>query len=286
MNPAEADRILQSLWDADARPWHENWVPIFRKFAKDLVSHVNLSRGQIVMDVGTGTGVAAFEAARRVSPGGVVFGIDRSQPMLAVAEGARRKTNVRNTVFLKMNAERVLFPSAMFDAVISNCGISYATYAKTIAEAYRILRPGGELAYNDWHLLDVSAHRTFGTILQQYRTQNPSPKLKRFRIAIATMERLGNRYLNSEAQTNELKKARFEKIRSWTRDYEINMPGIRDYMKLRLQREALRMELSELSPSNRARLLRELKRGLRRFVRQGRFRFKWKVTFIQARKSS
>jgi len=285
VNPSEADRILQTLWDADARPWHENWVPIFRKFAKDLVSQTKLSTGEIVMDVGTGTGVAALEAASIVSPGGLVFGIDRSRPMLALAERERRKAKVKNTVFLEMSGERVLFPGGMFDAVISNCGISYATYPGTITEAYRILQPGGKLAYNDWHLLDVPAHRTFGMILQQYRTENPSPRLQRFRTAIATMERLGNRYLSLETQTNELRKAGFGTVRTWTRNYEIRMPGIRDYLKLRLQREALRLELSELSSSNRSRLLVELKRGLRRFVRRGRFRFKWKVTFIQARKS-
>ena len=43
-------------------------------------------RDQLVLDIGTGTGVAAFEAARRVKSGGFVFGIDRLGSMLAAEE--------------------------------------------------------------------------------------------------------------------------------------------------------------------------------------------------------
>jgi hypothetical protein len=76
LNVEEADRILQDLWDRDAVAWDTYWVPIFRRFAHDLVTDAHISVGQVVLDVGTGTGVAAMEAVRRSRPSGIILGID------------------------------------------------------------------------------------------------------------------------------------------------------------------------------------------------------------------
>lgn len=277
LNIEEADTILQELWDRDVKAWDRYWVPVFRRFAHDLVVDAHVSIGQVVLDVGTGTGVAAIEAVKRTRSSGIVLGIDRSEPMLELARV--KGVKVKNLSFVKMNAERMTFPDEFFDAVISNSGMSYGAFHETIAEIFRVVRKGGSLTFNDWHLIDVPAHRTFSEILRQHRTEHPSEQLSSRRAAVAMMEHVGNRYSDLKAQAEELEGVGFRNIRVRRRDYRILLPGIREYLAMRLEREALKQELNELSKTQQAAFTRELTAGLRRFIHNGRFVMEWKVTF-------
>jgi len=282
LNVDEADRILQDLWDQDVEAWDLHWVQIFRRFAHDIVIDAHISVGHVVLDVGTGTGVAAMEAVKRAKSNGIVIGIDRSAPIVELAR--RRCAKVKNVTFTMMNAERMTFPDEFFDVVISNCGLSYATLRETIAEIFRVLRKGGSFTFNDWHLIDVPAHRTFSEILRRHRTEHPSENLSRCRAAIAMMEHVGNKYSDLKVQAEELERAGFTNVRVRQRDYKIGLSGIREYLAMRLEREALKQELSELSKVQRAAFMNELRTALRRFMHNGRFVMEWKVTFTHATK--
>jgi ubiquinone/menaquinone biosynthesis C-methylase UbiE len=275
---------VQAFWDVDVRAWNSYWVPIFRRFAVDLVRDAELSSGRIALDIGTGPGVAAIETAQKVRPGGLVLALDRSQAMLDYARSTVIKTRSKNVLFFNMEAEHMQFPDELFDVVMSNCGISYTAFSQVISEAFRVLRKGGFFVLNDWHLKDVSAHRTFGDILQLHRTKHPSRKLRSERAAIATYERTGGRYSNVRELAKELRTAGFTEIRTKYRNYRIQMKGIQEFLDMRLERVALKHELRELSQSQRARLMDELKKGLRVFTHRGRFVFEWKVAYVKARK--
>ena len=282
MNVEEADRILQDLWDRDVKAWDTYWVPIFRRFAHDLVTDAHISVGQVVLDVGTGTGVAAMEAVRRSKPSGIVLGVDRSAPMLELAR--QRHAKVKNASFLMMDAERMTFPDGFFDAAISNSGMSYATFHETIAEIFRVVSKGGSFTFNDWHLIDVPAHRTFSEILRRHRTEHPSEKLSRCRAAVAVMEHVGNQYSDTKIQAEELERVGFSGMQVKQREYKIRLPQIRDYIVMRLEREAVKQELKELSKAQRAAFMKELRAGLRQFMRTGGFIMEWKVTFTHVTK--
>ena len=282
LNVDEADRILHELWDKDVEAWELHWVPIFRRFAHDLVTDAHVSVGHVVLDVGTGTGVAAMEAVKRAKSNGIVIGIDRSAPMLELAR--RKCAKVKNVTFTMMNAERMTFPDEFFDVVISNCGMPYATFRETIAEIFRVLRKGGSFTFNDWHLIDVPAHRTFSEILRRHRTEHPSQRLSSLRAAIAMMEHVGNQYSDLKVQAEELEHIGFANMRVRQRDYRIGLSGVREYLTLRFEREALKQELNELSKAERAAFMKELRAGLRRFMRNGRFIMEWKVTFTHVTK--
>ena len=279
----QAEKILQDMWDKDVEQWRQWWVPIFRKFAGDLISDAGLRPGQIVLDIGTGTGVAAVEAARKVRPGGIVLAIDRSSRMLEFAETDTPRA-ARNLCYLVMDGDNMLFPDEMLDGVVSNCGISYASFLKAVTEIFRVLRKGGRFTFNDWHLIDVPAHRKFGGILQEYRTNRPSEELRIQRAALALYEHTGNRYMNLDVLVDELKSASFTNISVKRRSYKIKLNGVQHYLDLRLRRAALKQELSELSKPQRARLLAELRNGLKVFVHGDRFILDWDVTFVQAEK--
>ncbi len=109
-----------------------------------------LSPGETVLDLGSGTGGDVLISARRVAPGGSAIGIDMTDEMVALARANAAKAGVENVEFLKGYLEEIPLPDASVDVVISNCVINLAAdKAKVLAEAARVLRPGGRFAVSD-----------------------------------------------------------------------------------------------------------------------------------------
>jgi ubiquinone/menaquinone biosynthesis C-methylase UbiE len=114
--------------------------------ARDLVALADPPNGGRVLDVGTGTGVAAEAARERINPGGLVVGADISLPMLE--QGRRARPSVRLVVAEVIDLP---FPDGAFDAVVGNFVVTHFTkYETALFDMIRVLRPGGRLALSAW----------------------------------------------------------------------------------------------------------------------------------------
>src|SRR5207302_7076273 len=109
-----------------------------------------LRQGETVLDLGSGGGIDVLLSARRVGLGGVAFGLDMTDEMLALARRNAEQAGIRNAIFLKGQIEQIPLPAGSVDVVISNCVINLSTdKAAVLTEIARVLRPGGRIGISD-----------------------------------------------------------------------------------------------------------------------------------------
>jgi ubiquinone/menaquinone biosynthesis C-methylase UbiE len=114
------------------------------------IAMANLHEGETVLDIGSGGGIDAFLAARRVGATGRVIGVDMTPAMLERARAAAEKGGFTNVDFRQGYAEKMPVEDGVVDVIISNCVINLTEdKARVFAEAYRALKAGGRLEVND-----------------------------------------------------------------------------------------------------------------------------------------
>ncbi len=117
--------------------------------ANRLVELIGLQPGQRVLDVATGTGVAAIAAARRIGPGGQVVGVDIATDMLEQAQRKIEAAQLTNIELHEEDAEHLSFAENSFDAVICAFGIFFLPEMVTsLREWKRVAREAGVVAFS------------------------------------------------------------------------------------------------------------------------------------------
>ena len=135
----------------------------------DLLNHLlSFAAGTpaAILDVAAGTGDVAVALARRL-PAARITGIDLSGEMLAVGRGKVARRGLCDRIELVQgDAEQLPFPDGTFDAVTIGFGIrNFGSIEAGLAEAFRVLRPGGRLCILEF---STPRGRCFGPLYRFY----------------------------------------------------------------------------------------------------------------------
>lgn len=115
------------------------------------VRHADLSPGEVVLDIGCGSGIDTVLAARRVGPAGRVIGLDLLDEMCARTRAVADAAEVGDRVELRRGEmEAIPLEDASVDVVVSNGVINLSPRkSRALAEIFRVLRPGGRFCVAD-----------------------------------------------------------------------------------------------------------------------------------------
>jgi SAM-dependent methyltransferase len=150
-----------------------NYDQISRGIADSIehcVLRLNPHPGETILDLATGTGWTSRLVAQR---GANVIGVDIARDLIAAAK-ERAKTEDLNIQYELGDAEKLPFADGQFDAVISTCGIMFASRPEAAAsELARVTRLGGRVAFTAW-LPDSNLFKMF-LVMKPYMPPPPIP---------------------------------------------------------------------------------------------------------------
>jgi ubiquinone/menaquinone biosynthesis C-methylase UbiE len=164
----------QILNDFNNRPDYENE---FHKLAATrLVELAKLRSHQLVLDVATGTGLAAIAAAAVVGSAGSVLGTDFASGMLQLARQKVAGLGLTNIEFAEADADEQVFQDSEFDVILCSCAIVYLTnIPQALRQWYNTLKPGGVVAFSCLAETSPTSSVLFRKVVQRYGITIPNP---------------------------------------------------------------------------------------------------------------
>jgi SAM-dependent methyltransferase len=170
------DAVIQQHNQKPAAVWNSagsRYEDISRGIA-DSIEHCVLrldpQRGERILDLATGTGWTSRIVARR---GAKVIGVDIGADLVAAAT-ERAKVEGLAIDYRVADAEKLPFSDGEFDAVVSTCGVMFASRPEAAAaELARVCRKGGRIALTTW-LSDSNVFKMF-MVMRPYMPPPPTP---------------------------------------------------------------------------------------------------------------
>jgi ubiquinone/menaquinone biosynthesis C-methylase UbiE len=151
-NQAETARAkAAATYNAAADHFDDAPLAFWDRYGRRTVDRLDLALGARVLDVGCGSGASALPAAERVGPAGHVIGIDLAEGLLRMARQKARTRKLRNIEFRIGDMTALDFEGGSFDAVVCVFAIFFVpNMERQVAELWRMVRPGGQLAITTW----------------------------------------------------------------------------------------------------------------------------------------
>jgi ubiquinone/menaquinone biosynthesis C-methylase UbiE len=177
----------QLLTDFNSRT-HYDQGRFYAPVANRLIEFAKLQSGQTILDIATGTGIVALNAAKIVGDAGKVIGVDISSGMLGYAKQKLAAEGLKNVNFQEADAEKLTFTAKSFDVLLCSLAICYLTDIPTaLRQWHRFLKSSGILAFNAWAETAFPPSVLFREVAQRYGVKVPNPN-----EPLGTVERCHN----------------------------------------------------------------------------------------------
>lgn len=119
------------------------------------LAYGKIEKGDVVLDLGSGAGIDAILAAKKVGEEGRVIGVDITEEMIEKAKQNVQRRNINNIEFLLGDLEDLPLKSDTVDVIITNCVVNLTPdKSKAFSEAYRVLKKEGRMYLSDIVLLE------------------------------------------------------------------------------------------------------------------------------------
>lgn len=123
-----------------------------------VVSHVGLTQGNIVADLGCGAGFFSVAAARMVGNSGIVYALDVQDSKLAATQSAAKHYNLNNVITMKADLDKPFLeiPEGYCDTVIMASILhEIESRENLLKNVYRLLKTGGKILAVEWKKIET-----------------------------------------------------------------------------------------------------------------------------------
>lgn len=153
--------------DEAAAEYDRAFAHVSRHFLPFLLTAAGVASGMNVLDIATGTGLAAEEALRVVGPAGQVVAADASDAM--VGQARRRLGGAPNVTFAVEDGQSLSFNDRSFDALICSLGLMFfPDPSRGLTEFWRVLRPDGRAAVSVLTVPERSYNGRINAVIAKY----------------------------------------------------------------------------------------------------------------------
>lgn len=156
------------------RHYDEHLGPMFfEPYAADLVGRLSIDPGDAVLELACGTGIATRRLVDALPLGASLTATDVNEPMLEIARGTVGTTEP--VTWETADACALPFGDEWFDAVVCQFGVMFfPDKPGALREAFRVLHPGGSLAFNVWASLGENpVARIAHEVVESFFTSDP-----------------------------------------------------------------------------------------------------------------
>lgn len=216
--------------------------------AQVLVNWAEPKGGEIVLDVGCGTGAAARFAAEKVGPSGRVIGIDLNAGMIEVAKSLPAPNGVVIEWYEK-SAYELPIDDQTVDLIVCAQSLQFmADRRSALAEMVRVLKPSGRAAISLWSdILENPYFHALAEAIGRYVGQDTAAGL----MAIFGLS-------NADEIRRLLSEAGFRNVKMRVQQLDLSLPKLDDFVPRHITATPMVAGFNAASPIEQAKVIQEI----------------------------
>lgn len=186
MDPQQRKQMIRNSFDTVAEGYDHSSLRFFQETAQRMLDYLAPEPSARCLDVATGTGMVALEAALRL-PAGSVIGMDLSSGMLHQAQTKARARQLPNVTFRQMDLDEMDFANDQFDIATCSFGLFFIDDMEgAMCRIARTVKPGGQIAISSFMETAFSPFSSaFLSLYEDFGKQVPPLSWKRLSDASA-----------------------------------------------------------------------------------------------------